>query len=205
VTLPISLKLPMSLVAIGTCVVLAACGNKAAPTDDTPVPDDTAPAASAVPVKLPTAPAKFTVTSTAFADGKPIPVKYTCQGDGALPPITWSGDLAGGKSIAIVVFDPDAPDGGYVHWLVTDLPAKPPAALNPDQLPDGAHAAANSDGDQSWTAPCPDKGTHHYQFMVYALDGPSGVTDGDDPGQALQTMAPHVKAYGQLTGTVTVS
>lgn len=203
--LPISLKLPMSLVAIGTTVLLAACGNKAAPVDNTPIPDDTGAAPSAVPITLPTAPKKFTVTSTAFVDGKPIPAKYTCTGDGALPPISWSGDLNGAKSVAIVVDDPDAPDGGYVHWMVTDLPTKPPATIDPDNLPDSVHAASNSDGDPSWTPPCPDKGTHHYRFTVYALDGPSGVTDGDDPGQALQTIAPHVKAYGQLTGTVTAS
>jgi Raf kinase inhibitor-like YbhB/YbcL family protein len=205
VTLPISLKLPMSLVAIGTAVLLAACGGKAAPIDDSPVPDDSQPPSSAVPIALPSAPKKFTVTSSAFADGKPIPVKYTCTGDGALPPITWSGDLNGAKSIAIVVDDPDVPDGGYVHWMVADLPTKPPATINPDNLPDSVHAASNSDGDPSWTPPCPDHGTHHYRFTVYALDGPSGISDGADPGQALQTITPHVKAYGQLTGTVTAS
>jgi Raf kinase inhibitor-like YbhB/YbcL family protein len=101
-----------------------------------------------------------------------------------------------------VVDDPDAPDGGFVHWMVVDLPVKAPATLDPDKLPDGSHAAANSDGDPSWTPPCPDAGTHHYRFTVYALDGPSGVADGTDPGAALQMIAPHIKAEGQLIGTV---
>jgi Raf kinase inhibitor-like YbhB/YbcL family protein len=163
------------------------------------------PDRSAVPIVLPTVAKKFTVTSSAFGDGKPIPAKYTCTADGLLPPISWSGDLAGGKSIAIVVDDPDAPDGGYVHWLVVDLPVKPPATLDPDKLPDGAHAAANTDGDPGWSPPCPDSGTHHYRFTVYALDGPSGVSDGADPVEALKTIAAHAKAYGRLTGTVAAS
>jgi Raf kinase inhibitor-like YbhB/YbcL family protein len=205
VTLPRSRRLSLSALAIGTAVLLAACGSKApATTTDTPGPPDDGPTASAAPIVLPSAAKRFTVTSTAFADGKPIPQKYTCNGDGSLPPLSWSGDLNGGKYVAIVVDDPDAPDGGYVHWFVTDLSTKP-APLNPDELPDGSHAASNSDGDPSWTPPCPDKGTHHYRFTVYSLDGPSGVSDGDDPARALQEISPHIKAYGQLTGTVTAA
>ncbi len=194
----------MAALAAGTTILLAACGSKApAPTDAAGPPDDSSPAASAAPIVLPSAARKFTVTSTAFADGKPIPQRYTCTGDGSLPPLSWSGDLAGGKYVAIVVDDPDA-EGGYVDWFVTDLPTTP-APINPDNLPDSVHSASNSDGDPSWTPPCPDKGTHHFRFTVYSLDGPAGVHDGDDPGQALQEMAPHVRAYGQLIGTVTVA
>jgi Raf kinase inhibitor-like YbhB/YbcL family protein len=206
VTLPISLKLPLSLVAIGTAVLLAGCSGTPAPVD-APAPDSSPePAASAVPIVLPVPAKKFTVTSTAFADGQQIPAKYTCAGAGQLPPISWSGDLAGAKLVAIVVDDPDAPAGGYVHWMVTDMPTKPPASIDPDQLPDGAHAASNSDGDPSWTPPCPNPGdTHHYRFTVYALNGPSGISDGTDPALALQELAPHVLAYGRLTGVVTGS
>ena len=204
-TLPIYRKLALTALAAGTTIVLAACGSKApAPSDAAGPPDDSGPTASAAPIVLPSVAKKFTVTSTAFTDGKPIPQKYTCTGDGSLPPLSWSGDLGGGKYVAIVIDDPDAPDGGYVHMFLADLPTTP-APINPDNLPDGVHAASNSDGDPGWTPPCPDKGTHHYRFTVYSLDGPSGVNDGDDPGQALQEMAPHVKAYGRLIGTVTAA
>jgi Raf kinase inhibitor-like YbhB/YbcL family protein len=197
-------KLPLSLIAIGTVLALTACSKSAPPADTTPPDATDGPEPSATPIVLPTAAKKFTVTSTAFADGKPIPAKYTCQDASQLPPLSWSGDLAGGKFVAIVIDDADAPNGGYVQWFVADMPVKPPATLDPDQLPDGAHAASNSDGDPGWTAPCPDPGaTHHYRFTVYSLDGPSGVSDGADPAEALQTLAPHIKAEGQLTGTVT--
>jgi phosphatidylethanolamine-binding protein (PEBP) family uncharacterized protein len=154
-------KLPLSLIGIGAAMLLTGgCGaiaddDKPAPVDPTEAPE---PARSAVPIVIPGAAKKFTVTSSVFTEGKPIPAKYTCQGDAQLPPLTWSGDLAGGKSVAIVVDDPDAPDGGFVHWLVLDLPVKPPAVLDPDTLPPGVHAAANSDGYPGWSPPCPDQG-----------------------------------------------
>jgi Raf kinase inhibitor-like YbhB/YbcL family protein len=198
-------KLPLSLIAIGTAVLLAGCSSHPPADTSTEPTEGPEPTLSAVPVVLPTVAKKFTVTSSAFGDGQPIPAKYTCQSDGLLPPVSWSGDLNGGKSVALVIDDPDAPDGGFVHWFVVDLPVKPPATLDPDKLPDGAHAAANTDGDPGWSPPCPDSGTHHYRFTVYALDGPSGVEEGTDAVEALKKLAPHVKAYAQMTGTVAAS
>lgn len=194
------MKLPLSIVAIVTTVLIAGgCGSSENTTEPTKGPE---PAQSAVPIVLPTAAKKFTLTSSAFGDGKPIPAKYTCQADGLLPPLAWSGDLAGGTSVAIVVDDPDAPDGGFVHWLVVGLPAKPPAALDPEKLPDGATVGANSDGDPGWSPPCPPSGTHHYRFTAYSLDGSVDVSDGTDPVEALRKIGAHAKAYAQLTGTV---
>src|SRR2546430_4325897 len=181
--------LPLPLIAIGTAFLLAGCGaSSTPPADPNTEPSGPDPSVSAVPIVLPTVARKFTVTSTAFTDGKPIPASYTCQGEGKLPPLTWSGDLAGGKNVAIVVDDADSPDGGFVHWLVVDLPVKPPTALDPDKLPDGAHAAANSDGDASWSPPCPDLRTQHHQVTVLAPDGPSRGSEGTVPVQAVRLL-----------------
>lgn len=199
-------KRPVLLVAaVAAATLLAGCGFPPAPAQS-PTPDATGSGvpASTAPIVLPSAPKKLTVTSTAFADGQPIPEKYTCDGQGALPPLRWSGDLAGGKALAIVVDDPDAPNGGYVHWIVLDLPASV-TKVDPDKLPDNLKQAANSDGDDSWTPPCPPSGTHHYRFTVYSLDAPTGVEEGTDPAEALQAIGAHAKAYGQLTGTVAAS
>ncbi len=197
------MKRPVLLVAaLAAATLLGGCGSSPAPTQAAPdTTEDAEAPPSAAPIVLPSGPKKLTVTSTAFADGKPIPDEYTCNGEGALPPLTWSGDLAGGKALAIVVDDPDAPDGGFVQWIVVDLPASM-TKVDPDKLPDNLKEASNSDGDSGWTAPCPPSGTHHYRFTVYALDGPTGIGQGTDPAEALKTIGRHVKAYGQVTGTV---
>ncbi len=69
----------------------------------------------------------FELTSTAFADGGAIPVKYTCEGRDVSPPLAWSGVPAGAKSLALIVDDPDAPDPAapkltWVHWVLYNMP-----------------------------------------------------------------------------------
>jgi Raf kinase inhibitor-like YbhB/YbcL family protein len=196
-------KRPVLLVAaLAAATLLGGCGSSPAPAQNqAPDTSESEPPASAAPIVLPSAPKKLTVTSTAFADGKPIPEKYTCNGEGAVPPLSWSGDLAGGKALAIVVDDPDAPDGGYVHWIAVDLPASM-TKVDPEKLPEDLKQASNSDGDDGWAPPCPPSGTHHYRFTVYSLDSPTGIEDGTDPVEALKAIGIHAKAYGQLTGTV---
>jgi hypothetical protein len=68
------------------------------------------------------------IRSTAFADGAPIPSRYSCEGDDVSPPLAWTGIPAGAKALALVVDDPDAPDPAHpkttwVHWVLYNLPA----------------------------------------------------------------------------------
>ena len=67
-------------------------------------------------------PMNIQITSTAFADGQPIPVKYTCAGPNVSPPLQWANAPAGTKSFALIADDPDAPMGTWVHWVIYDLP-----------------------------------------------------------------------------------
>jgi Raf kinase inhibitor-like YbhB/YbcL family protein len=167
--------------------------------------DQAAPDFSPSPYKAPPAkgnpPKGVTVKSGAFADGKAIPEQYTCKGDGDPPPLSWSGAPAGTKNFALVVKDSDGPNGGFVHWIVVDLPATA-NTLDIDDLPDGAQEAVNSDGGTGWTPPCPPSGTHHYHFTVYALDGPTGVPDSASIDDAMAGIKGHYIAYGEVVGTV---
>ena len=141
----------------------------------------------------------LSVTSDAFRDGGAIPVTYTCKGEGTAPTIRWSGDLHGAKAIAVVVDDPDAPGGTFVHRVVLDLPPTA-TSLGPD-VPAGAHQAKNSGG-TGWTPPCPPSGTHHYRFSVYGLSTVTGLPDGADTGQAVKAVSDRAVVQGRLTGTV---
>jgi len=184
---------------------LTACNKSPGPAPaPPPATDQGQPEFSPSPYKAPPPKANpnktVTVKSTAFADGKPIPEQFTCKGDGDPPPLTWSG-TAGAKAVAVVVKDTDAPNGGFVHWIVVDLPGNA-TALEIDNLPEGAQEALNSDGGTGWTPPCPPSGIHHYHFTVYALDGPTGVPDSGSIDDAMAGIKGHYTGYGEVVGTV---
>lgn len=144
--------------------------------------------------------ANFTVTSPAFRDGAWIPARYTCRGDRMNPPLRWFGVPAATRSLALVVDDPDAPSGTYVHWIVFDIGPQF-RELAEDSVPPGAREARNSAGTTSYIPLCPPKGTvHHYRFTVYALDAPLDLPDGATLNQIVDAIPAHVIAMGRLTG-----
>lgn len=147
-----------------------------------------------------TAPARLTVTSTAFAAGARIPVRFTCDGAQTSPPVGWSGVPGTARSLALVVDDPDAPNGTFVHWVLLDIPLRT-NRVAAGQVPDGAVQAENSVGDTKYTGPCPPSGTHHYRFTVYALRRPTGLAAGVGTDEALRRIAMDAVAYGRLVGT----
>jgi hypothetical protein len=140
----------------------------------------------------------ITVTSPAFADGAVIPKAYTCKGGGKSPELHWSGVPAPARSVALVVSDPDAPRGTFLHWLVYDI-APDQTAVPAGAAPAGAKQGRNSGKSEGWYPPCPPRGTHHYIFTVHALDGqPVGATS----QELLDWIADHTIASGSLTGLV---
>ena len=143
----------------------------------------------------------FSLSSTAFADGQPIPRGFTCDGENGSPDLTWSGAPDTTQALALVVTDPDARD--FVHWLAFDLTGTPTGGLptgissSPDAPPQGT----NSFGSPGYGGPCPPSGEHHYRFTLYALDQAlelSGAPRIDDVQAAIQG---HVLATTTLTGT----
>jgi Raf kinase inhibitor-like YbhB/YbcL family protein len=146
-----------------------------------------------------------TVTSTAFHDGGSIPAKYTCDGANISPPLRWNTIPDGAKSIALIVDDPDAPRGDWVHWVVYDLPAslrEIPERVPPDEkiLGNGGRQGTTDFGKIGYGGPCPSSGTHRYFFKVYALDKELGLAPGATKAQVLKAMEGHVLTEGQLMG-----
>ncbi|MGD1171511.1 YbhB/YbcL family Raf kinase inhibitor-like protein [Mycobacterium seoulense] len=142
--------------------------------------------------------APLTISSPAFADGAPIPVQYTCKGANIAPPLTWSAPLGA----ALVVDDPDAVNGLYVHWIVTGI-APGPGSTADGQTPAGATTLPNTAGQPAYQGPCPPAGTgtHHYRFTLYQLPNDYGLPAGLAGVQAAKTIAGAATAQAQLTGT----
>jgi Raf kinase inhibitor-like YbhB/YbcL family protein len=182
------------------CVVViaaaaSACGGST--TKDTRALD-----AAVVPLTI-------KVTSPAFVNGGLIPLVNTCDGTGTPPTISWSTVPAGAKTVAVVVDDPDAPGGAFLHWLVIGLP---PTAGSVPSRAKGVSELDNTGGTKGWTPPCPPAGSlHHYRFSVYALRTYICADNGDASNgpdcaapssvQALPQIQDAAIAKGVLVGT----
>lgn len=149
-------------------------------------------------VPQPTKPRTIRVTCPAFAEGELLPARFTCKGAGVSPAIAWTGVPPEAVALALVVSDPDAPRGTFVHWLLTGLPAHD-GGFAEDTVPAGAHAWPGTARTLDWVPPCPPSGTHRYVFSVYALD--SAITGGSSE-QVLAKLGAHTLAWGTLTGLV---
>jgi Raf kinase inhibitor-like YbhB/YbcL family protein len=138
------------------------------------------------------------VTSSAFQHGAMIPRTYTCDGSDISPPLSWRGVPAGAKSIALIMDDPDAPRGIWVHWVLFNIP--PGTTGLGEGMDGGAQQGSNSWRRTGYGGPCPPGGTHRYYFKVYALDILLTLETGVTKAQLLKAMDGHVLAEGQLMG-----
>jgi Raf kinase inhibitor-like YbhB/YbcL family protein len=148
----------------------------------------------------------LSIQSTSFVTNGPIPVAYTCSGDDRSPALAWSGVPTATKSMALIVRDPDAPMGSYVHWLLYNLP--PSAAGLAAGLPttatleNGAVQGISSSGTSGYHGPCPPPGpAHHYHFRLYALDVELNLAAGANADEVEHAIKGHVLASADLVGT----
>jgi hypothetical protein len=145
------------------------------------------------------------LSSPAFEDGSAIPQEYSCDGDDSSPALFWGELPDQTKSIALIMDDPDAPVGTWVHWVLYDLPGNrteiPENVPKSGQLPGGGTQGSNSWGRSGYGGPCPPGGTHRYFFKLYALDAPLDLASGATKEDLLQAMEGHLLDQGQLMGT----
>jgi Raf kinase inhibitor-like YbhB/YbcL family protein len=141
-------------------------------------------------------PQTLELSSPAFADGAAIPRENSCDGKGAPPPLAWTGVPRSARELVLVVEDPDAPGGTFVHWTAFGIPAEAKT------MPADPAGGENSAGEQGWTPPCPPGGKpHHYVFTLYALGEPSGLQPGASAKDVRAVLSRNPLARGRLTGT----
>jgi Raf kinase inhibitor-like YbhB/YbcL family protein len=145
--------------------------------------------------------------SDAFTNGQSIPSKYTCTGRNVSPSLTWNDPPAGTLSFALIMDDPDAPMGTWVHWVLYNIQPDrrslqedlPVTGKNID--PNAVFVGTNSSGNIGYDGPCPPSGTHRYYFKLYALDTLISLMPGATKEKILQEMEGHILAQGELMGT----
>jgi Raf kinase inhibitor-like YbhB/YbcL family protein len=127
----------------------------------------------------------FTLSSPTITAGAEIPVEHTCDAGDTAPNLGWAGTPGGTSELLLLMDDPDA--GGFIHWLVTAIPADA-TQLGPGPLPTGARQMQNDFGRMGYGGPCPPSGTHRYDFTLYALSGPVNLPATPSSAQVRQAV-----------------
>ncbi len=124
------------------------------------------------------------IESSAFGNGDLIPAKYTCVGVNIAPNLRFSEIPEGTQSLALIVDDPDAPSGDFVHWIVWNIDIF-------GDISSGVQGK-NGFGENKYGGPCPPSGTHRYFFKLYALDSFLNLPSSSTKSDLLSAMESHI-------------
>jgi len=147
--------------------------------------------------------ADLTISSPAFANNGQMAAKYSCDGEGVNPPLTFSNVPPRTQSLALIVEDPDIPDqfkaqvpgGVFDHWVIWDI------AADSKGFAEGAgKGGINASGGQGFFGACPPDKAHRYFFKLFALDRKLTGVAIKSKADLQGAMAGHVIQQAQLIG-----
>lgn len=138
---------------------------------------------------------ELVVTSPVFENDKNIPPKYTCQSGDVQPPLLIQNLPLKTKSVAVVMYDEDGPDGHVTHWIAFNI--EPKRVIEENSMP--GITGLNDHGNNTYFGPCPGIGTHTYHFQIYALDVMLKLDKNTDERKLKRSMHKHIIGYGELS------
>jgi hypothetical protein len=190
------LPLVIAMVALGALLLALPAGCRD-PGQGPPTPPPPTPP----PRVGPAPPASFAVRSPAFRDGETLPRDFTCDGRSVSPPLTWEALPPRTRSLALIVEDPDAPGGTFVHWATWGIPASLRTLPEGAKPAGGVREGTSGSGVPGWVGPCPPPGPpHRYHFRLYALDLEPDLPPGAPVLHLHATMYRHILAESVLMG-----
>ncbi len=125
-----------------------------------------------------------------------IPEKFTCDGEDISPSLIIEDIPDGTKRLAIIVEDPDAPAGTWVHWIIFNIHVT-------DVIEEGDSPGILGINDfrkLQYGGPCPPSGIHRYFFKLYALDVKLDLKEGCHKKELIKAMEGHILAEAELIG-----
>lgn len=138
------------------------------------------------------------ITSPAFQNNTKMPSKYTCDGEEINPPLSFADIPANAKSLVLIMDDPDAPSGTWVHWILFNINPKI-TSVEEGSIPSESKEGITSFGKTGYGGPCPPPGTHRYFFKLYALDATLNLTN-PDKADLEKAMQGHILDSAELIG-----
>ncbi|HTW87055.1 MAG TPA: YbhB/YbcL family Raf kinase inhibitor-like protein [Candidatus Binataceae bacterium] len=143
----------------------------------------------------------FTITSPAFANDAKIPSTFTCSGDNQSPPLTWRDAPARTRSYLLILRDPDAPSGEFIHWVAFDIPGSTHKLEQGISRSGPPPQGTNGFGRIGYDGPCPPPGrVHHYKFELTALDATLNLRPGASAKEVESKAFAHRLATTELSG-----
>jgi hypothetical protein len=139
------------------------------------------------------------LSSPEFSEKGIIPVRFSCQSEDVSPPLSITGIPLRARSLALIMDDPDAPMGTWVHWVVFNISSRT-QSIPTGSVPEGAVQGRNSANNNGYDGPCPPSGTHRYIFRLYALDTELDLKSSATKSEVGNAMAGHILAETALTG-----
>ncbi|HKB86083.1 MAG TPA: YbhB/YbcL family Raf kinase inhibitor-like protein [Ignavibacteriaceae bacterium] len=144
------------------------------------------------------------IGSRSFSEGEMIPSKFTCDGANISPQLNWNCSVEGVKTFTIIVEDPDASSGNFIHWIVYNIPSRVNSLMENStpskNIPDEVLMGTNDFGRIGYGGPCPPSGTHRYYFRIYGLNTAVHLDSGATRKEVLKKMEGHIIARGELMG-----
>lgn len=137
--------------------------------------------------------------TSVFVHNENIPSKYTCDGEDAAPELVISEIPANAKSLVLIVDDPDAPMGTWVHWVLYNIPINA-AKIDAKNLPQDTKQGMTDFGRIGWGGPCPPSGTHRYFFKLYAIDKTLDLPEGATKKQVEDEIKNNIIEKTELVG-----
>ena len=139
------------------------------------------------------------LTSSVFLNNQNIPAKYSCDGVNVNPPLTLSDVPNNAKSLVLIMDDPDAPMGTWIHWTVWNIDPKT-SEIAENSVPSQAIEGKTSSGKSGYGGPCPPSGTHRYFFKLYALDIALSLPQSTTKEDLEKAMTGHTLEQAELVG-----
>ncbi len=139
------------------------------------------------------------LTSSDFENNEKIPVKFTGDGEDINPNLIISDVPENVKSFVLIIDDPDAPVGVWVHWLVWNIPANV-REIKENSVPERGVQGKNSWDKNNYRGPNPPSGTHRYFFKIYALDCILDLDEDTGVDKLERAMENHILNKAELVG-----